>query len=348
MALIAGALSDRFGEKRLLVAGYALIVLTAVLLATASDFLSLMSANCVSVISRAAFWSPPQAYLSRLSPHGVGQRLGTFNASSNAGFLIGSAVAGISAVSFGFRGAFLGVCGLGFLALLVILPLRGLPAPRNRRSFGGVLRSYPGLARNRALGLGVICSFMAASSVALTSSFYPVYMASVGISTGLIGVLTALRSLGSMGATSTMGRVFDRVGGLRVAYTGSLLLYAVALGVTPLVREPLIIGALLAMMGFGSGVLNVMYLVLVAGNSTEATRGAAMAYVGNYWAASYLIVPAAYGFIAQVSDLSVAFHLSGAVSLALAVASVPTFRALLPGGFQTTSAQTAQRVASDV
>lgn len=116
---VGGALSDRFGERRILQSCYLLSTLTALVLLQARGFASLLIAVAIYNMSRAFFWTPVQSLASQLPGSSAGKRLGQLSAGNAAGSLIGVALGGVLVVVADYHGTFLILTGTTLAASIM-------------------------------------------------------------------------------------------------------------------------------------------------------------------------------------------------------------------------------------
>ena len=225
-SVVWGSLSDRCSRGPLLVvvlAGSTLTIGALALLLPASGFLAsrfLYAAVMIGITPITMSMISASSSLRRR-----GRDLSYIGFSRTLGVTVGRVLAGFLLVAIGFRWSF---------SVLALLPLAGLPMvflfprsyekrPRPRRAS---LRSVI-FKRLRGLYLGVILSEM--GSLGSVSLIF-VYMATLKISVGTMGLVNALAPGMAMLGMLFAGRVADRVGRRKVFLSGFGIL-----GLAPLV-----------------------------------------------------------------------------------------------------------------
>jgi MFS family permease len=89
----------------------------------------------------------------------------------------------------------------------------------------------------------------------------------------------------------------------------------------PLVGSTLApMGALLFLYGTFYGLLGPLYPLTAATYSSQEQRGVAMAYVGLYWGAAQVVVPASFGVLAASYGLEDSFWFAGVMFIVFAAA----------------------------
>ncbi|TDA70718.1 MAG: MFS transporter [Clostridia bacterium] len=331
---IGGAMTDRWGEKNVLLVSYGGIALTGLAFAGARGFWAMMAAQFLLSFSRGLFWSPAQTYLSKLpgSKVRLGQIMGYFNGTTSAGAVAGLMVGGMLPERVGYSLSFLGVAALGvtclvFLFFLPSLPKKGAGAVRGT-GFGGLLE----VAKIKPLYLAGICAFVAALPMSLVGSFYPIYLDDVGFSEDVIGILTALRSVGMVIAGVFLGKYVDLLSPV-LSYSLGLVAAGAGLALTRFTADGLALALLISLTGTGAGVANTLYQTLTARYSPEDKRGAAMALTGNFWGASLLVTPLVFGLITELISLASSFLIVGMAVIITGALGPVMFKWLLPAAY---------------
>lgn len=322
LELPSGILSERYGERRLIVFG---------LIAAGGGFLALSAASSIAVVvaalaltgAGAAF---QHALCSALISRSVDERrrrgaLGIYNSIGDGGKLLFSA-----AVSLGLGAglAWQGVtAGLGALALGA-----GVAAYRilRRADLGGPVRvdaSNPAPRRDwglldptafAALTVTVLLDTGVQSGFALFVAFL---MASKGVAVHLAGFAVVLTLIGGMFGKASCGYLAQRFG-LRRAF--AMVQIATALGLVAVVAAPpLLAFLLLAPLGVAlQGSSSITYgAVADLVRSDRHSRGFALIYAVS--GLSAILVPVALGALSDVHGLDAAMLAMAAISL-LAIA----------------------------
>ena len=221
-----GMLSDKYSKKRLLfvvLAGSSLTTGVLALLLPASGFLATRFVYAALIVGITPIMMSMMSASSSL--HRRGRDLSHIGSSRTLGGTLGKALAGYLLLALGFRWSF---------SVFALLPLIVLPAvcllPRTHEK---TTRAKTGLSRYvknkglRSLYLGVILSEIGSLG---SMSLVFVYMATLKIPAGTMGLVNALGPAMAMLGMLFAGRLSDRVGRRKVFLAG----FAV-LGLAPLV-----------------------------------------------------------------------------------------------------------------
>ena len=225
-----GTLSDARGRRRLLATiliGGALAAGLSALLPQSTGTLGLSFARVAMLTGIAPV---TMAMMSAASTIDVRARnLSYLSSAREVGFMLGSATAGFVLALLGYRGSFVlfAILPLAALPMLFRLTETGAGGVRTRTRSLSLLR----IGGLRSLYLGTVLRQMGNTGA---GSLIFVYMATLGISTGSMGLLNALNPTMQIVAMLIFGRLADRIGRRRVFLLGFLLstvvmvLYAVS------------------------------------------------------------------------------------------------------------------------
>ena len=113
--------------------------------------------------------------------------------------------------------------------------------------------------------------------------------------------------------------------GQRAIFALCILGMAAFTALTPLSGSfPAPLGAVTFILGAAFGISRIFYPVIAAENSAPAQRGMAMSIVGLGWALGMLVVPVAFGAIADAIGLAESTYVAAAVFLAVGL-TTPLF-----------------------
>jgi MFS family permease len=218
-SLVWGRISDRVVRK-------VLLVLTGAGVALATGFLVFLPGESVVVGSSflRSFMDIGFAAVAMTVVSGAslavrrGKNLSYISSARSLGFAVGALGSGFVLEALGFRNSFalmatLPLIGLGFL---ILLPQEPRPTPVERLPSWSILQ---------AAGLTDLYVSTVLRQTGITGAFslLYVYMATLGISPGLMGVVSSLNTVTQVGALVAFGWVADRIGRRRVFMFGFAL-----------------------------------------------------------------------------------------------------------------------------
>jgi MFS family permease len=315
-AVPGGLAASRWGPKRAVVIGLALMSASSFGFAIAGDVWSLGLSRLLQGFGSVFSWAGGLAWLISVAPRERrGELLGTAMGAAVFGALLGPVLGAIGGV-VGVRTAFLAVCGIGVVliawaaatpgALAEQQPLRaGLRALRGRQIYGGVwLIVLP------ALLFGVLIVLV------------PLRLNDYGWGTIAIGALFLATTAVEVVLNPVLGRLTDRRGRLqpvRAALLGSIAVsLALAWAERPLWIVPLVIAAGIA---YGAMYTPALALISDGADRQRVAQGLAFGVMNAGWALGAIIGPAVGGVLADVAGDAVPYLIMAALCLATYLAS---------------------------
>ena len=314
---LGGALSDRFGERRMLQVCYVLMALAGLALVSAESYVELMVAQGIAYFSRSTFWTSIQSLASQLPGASAGKKLGRISACNYDGAMVGLSVGGLAAALLGFRNSFLLLTLLAFLCTLLGFLLPHVEPKPGGRSFWRISAGIARLLSYRRIWLVITISYAAALPASLTQSIYPLYLAQLGYGDQWIGLMLSSRSVGPTLTGLLLGAFIHpsrqkRIYAVGMAFLGLFLLGSGATG------DAILLTLCLAGLGAAGGIMDLLYLVQASEQSKTSDRSATMASMGMGWNLSPLLTPLAVGWLVEAHGFQFAFWASGLFFLLVA------------------------------
>nr|WP_246214681.1 MFS transporter [Modestobacter muralis] len=300
LAVPSGQATDRFGERRVMLAGAVLFVLAAVVFATGRGGAAglvvgsvvLGTGHLLSVVAQQA------AVANSAGPGRFDTAFGHYTFAASLGQAAGPAlitVLGGSGALPDSRPVFLAATVLAVVLLGVTAVLRtparvSAGAAAEAGGMGALLR-LPGLLR----ALTVSCVVLAAVDITLV--YLPALGAERGLAAGAVGLLLTLRALASMTSRLLLGRLV-RLAGRRRLMIGSVALSAVAMGAVAVPMPLPATSVLVLLLGLGLGVGQPLTMSWLAEVAPPGSRGRAMSLrlTGNRL--GQVLLPSAVGLLA--------------------------------------------------
>lgn len=318
LSMPAGMLSDRFGRKRVAVAGSIVLCAGVLLLSFAHSYWQLTALYLLLGVGTAAFGPTTMSWVAEISPptH-LGRAYGFYTTALFAGIGIGPAVGGAIGSAMGFTTVFWVAAVL--LALTTWPIQRFFPAgdrrPTGAAHFGRPAAPHAPVLANRPLVGCWAATFGACIQAGLFFSFLPLHGDHQGLDVAQIGVVFFAQAAANALSRIPFGALSDRVGrrsrqtlvGM-VLVTISMALLSAATGFAHFI---------LAVMGLGVSMAVTFTAIgaLIAESVAPHARGLAM---GGYNTAIYLgMMAGAVGFGPVMATLGFAsgFWLAGLLNL---------------------------------
>ena len=249
MDLPAGILGDRFGRKRNMIFGLALVIVSSVFSGFAPTFAWLIIGRVVQGLGSAFYMTSATAWVAQTSAGEYrGRFMSLYSGLVFAGTAFGPAIGGYSAAYLGLSGPFFIYGGLATLSLAATLllkePIRS-SSSLPRVSFSdirAILTNGPFLLVNSA----VFALFFLRAGV--RSTLVPLFASlNLGLNGQEIGLLLTVPAIVTTLVTLPAGWLSDRIG-RRIPIMSCLFLSAVSVVLIPLLGKS--VGALFVVMAF--------------------------------------------------------------------------------------------------
>lgn len=329
-----GRAIDRYGERRFLVSGCAMVVAAAAALPALTSVFGLIVDQALLGFGYLLVVLAGQALVANTSPSG--QREGRFGLYAMFGglgaltgplllaVLVGPADAGSTSGPVdpkSLNAVFLAAAVLGLGAMLVSLGIRTRGHVDPQSVAEGYSRGEAGDASAIRAGGPMVTAMLTSVAVLVSSDLIVVYLPAYAdqrrIPVYVVGILLALKAGASMLSRLVMGRL-TRFMGARGLLVGSMLIASAGLMLVPLVDLPPVLAVLMVLVGFGLGIGQPLTMAWVANESPPDRRGRAMALrlTGNRL--GQLVLLAAAGALAGVAGIGAIFWASTGMLLGVA------------------------------
>jgi MFS transporter, DHA1 family, solute carrier family 18 (vesicular amine transporter), member 1/2 len=324
MAMPAGRIADRFGPRRITVAGVALMTVSTLAYAFAGSFWVLMAARGGQGLASAISWTAGLAWLSSgTPPERRGRTLGIAMTCGSVGALLGPVVIGPLSSALGIRAPFVLLAGVAaVLTVMAALPPDIKAAPEQHV---GVLDTFRIAARSRLMACAVLVMSLVAVMSGLVETLVPLQLGAAGYSAAAISLVLGLAGIAAAGTQVAVSRVYDRVGGLRVA-AASIAAMSVVLAVLA-VPESAVAVAAIYVLGTPaiSGQYAVAFPLAAAGaDGVGLPHGMVLGAMNVCWGFGFFVGPVAGAAIAQASSDRLTYILAACVT----AFALPLLRAL--------------------
>lgn len=319
LAVPAGALCDRYGDRQVMLWAGLGAGVTAALYPLAGGFLAACGLQLLGGLARSMSWLSAQSYAIRATPPGERNTfMGRFSFAGSVGMLLAPLAAGALVDWLGLTAGFLLMAVWGGLLAAVALPLPdrrdGAPEGTLWQVTGGAYRQALPLLAQASLMIVMLLTLLRLSAAAINASFYPVHLDQAGFSPAGIGLMFACIngaiSVGSLGAAA----VIRRSSVTRLLF-GSIALSIVAISAVPFVVSPLVVGLLSALHGLGLGLSLPTLLSAIGRQTAPGQRGLVIGLRTLFNRLGYFAVPVLLGGLVHALGLRGAFVVSGCLIL---------------------------------
>ena len=333
----AGFLAESMGEFWLLIAGNVWVSIGLVAMALSPVFLALVAASGVGGLGGGTQHPLASSMVSRAyDDKGRATAVGTVNFAGDLGKMVAPLVAGLIAVSMGWRATFMivGLAGLAFM-FASMLTRRAVDIERPQASSAAQRDDQSSDADSESK----LAGFIALSGVGLLDSatrtsalvFLPFVMESKGMGPGQISAMLFLLFGGGAIGKYVCGWLGDRMGTLSIVWATKGM--TAALLVASLFTPALLMAPLAIFIGIG---LNGTSSALYATVAEFVPPGRRARFYGFFYTTNEVgtvIAPLAYGFVADLFSLRTTMLAMGAATAAILPASLTLRRHLARAGF---------------
>ena len=279
LSLPAGMMSDRFGRRRLAIAGSIVLFTGMLLLFFGSSYLQFTGLYLLLGGGMAAFGPTMMSWVAEISPVShLGRAYGWYTTALFCGLGVGPAVGGALGKVLGLRPVFLigaAVVAVNIWAIQSLLPARE-PAAAVRVEKGRWRSNLDDVLTNRFLIGCWSTTFGACVIAGMFFSFMPLHADNSGLDVGQIGVVYLVQSVTNALSRIPFGAVSDRVGQRK--YQALLGIVLVTLSITGFGPARTYLQFILASLGLGVSMAIAFTSVgaLIAEIAEPRIRGIAM------------------------------------------------------------------------
>lgn len=323
LAVPSGQATDRFGERRVMIAGATLTTVACVAfwLFAENVWWLLAACMCLGMGHLGCVVGQQALVANRTQPSRYDVAFGRYAFAASAGQTAGPLVIVLFADDRAIpdTGAIFGWSTAACLVLLVssrLAPRSGQSDPRSMPGSGSTrqLMRRPGMLR------ALMVSSIVLAAVDITLIYLPVLGTERGISAGVVGILLAARAATSMVSRFFLGQLATRLGRQRLL-TGSIGIAAVSTALVAVPTPMWVLVLAVALLGLGLGCGQPLTMSWLAESAPPGLRGRAMSLrlTGNRL--GQVLVPSLVGTLAVAAGAAGVFWLTALGLASVGVAS---------------------------
>ena len=327
---VFGALSDRVGMKRTMLAGIAVFV-TASLLYPVIDPRLLVGVRFLQGVGAAALSAVSLALIGIYFVENRGRAYGIYNAIKGAGYVVSPVIGGAIVQQTNFGAIFYATAAVGVVAFLISLTL---PNPHTQKPLefddddDFSLRGLWEVMRQRELLTWYLVIVVNMFFVGILFGFLPVYISGLGFTPFQSGVMISVVALAYLLIQPVAGWVADNLIDAPATIKLGLVLSGLSVIAAPFTHgASLVVVSIIA--GVGVGTVWTNSDLIVSNLAKEGRLGATMGMAGSFKEFGDMVGPLLIGVLSQALGLRAGFVICGALGLvALAVIFVAPRRAI--------------------
>jgi MFS transporter, FSR family, fosmidomycin resistance protein len=315
---VSGFLVDRFGARRILLAGLTVLASAIALAGIAPSYGALLVVMAAAGLGNGVFHPADYSiFNAAIHPTRLGRAYSAHSSSGSLGWVLAPIVVGGLTAAFGWRAGVSTVGVLGVVVALVLSRQRVLDeafpvaATRDARNLGGQVRLLltPPILMAFAYFVLVAASMSAVSAFSV-AALVAIYDAPLALAAGtLTGYM-----LGSAGGVVLGGFLADRMRRHALFAAAGM---AVAAGLTVVLASGLpptaALVVLLTLIGFAKGATNPSRDLLVRGATPAGASGRVFGFVYSGLDVGTLVMPPIYGWLLDRGEPSAIFLVAAAL-----------------------------------
>jgi MFS family permease len=340
LSIHAGALMDRLGARRVMLACTAMAAVMPLLYPMAPYIGALIALQMLLGLAESMGWLGAQTMIGHYM-HGKTTYAGRLSFAIRIGHLVAPPMAGVTWDLAGPWGAFalMSLWAAGGVVCALILPAQAAPRdisaspPQDRGGRWSALlpklSDYVtafGLLAAPSVALIVILGAMMHLGNAVQSSFYVAWLNDMGITGTAIGLLSPAGAIGAAVFSLLTARLTPYISGFWIVLF-SLWLGIIMICITPLLGTYLLLQIAMFLRSGINGLAQPLVITLVLRGAGRANQGKAIGLRGTANRTASILSPLVMGAIAEVAGLENAFYIVGvAVSAGMAAIAVYLWR----------------------
>lgn len=319
-------LSDRIGRKPLMIFGLLMYGLAYTAYSLVQSLPQLTVFILLHGSGMAAYWPASMAYLGDLTQANQTQRsgriIGAYTTTFGAAYTVGSFFGGYTVENFGYNADFHLAALLGFLGgIIAFIGVKDIihsqirvdsAIKTNQLSLHRRLRV---LASNDIIVLALASILLSATILPAVQVFFPLYAKSLGTGEALIGLAMMVNTGGSAIARFPGGQLSERLNH-KVLLGAAFLMLAAGIFFIPFTTSFSMMLLCLAIVGFGSGVILSVTLVMVIDAARPSERGFVIGLQGTTRHVGRVSGPIIMGVIAASQGLTAPFIMGALFGIA--------------------------------
>lgn len=317
----AGVLSDRLGQRRVLLASLVVFATAPFLYLLVGNAWQLMAVRFYHGFATAIFGTVAIAAIAERYVADRAARLSTYSSVTIVGRSIAPFLGGALISLASFHAVYLACAVSGVIAFAAGLLLRDGHAPRQAAARRELPRFWPSLVTVlKERGILLVSSVEAAQYLVFGAieAFLALYASSLGIPAWQIGIILGAQLVSIVFAKPVMGRISDRVGRTAVIVPG-LFVGAASVALLTLARDFISLTFLSLVFGIGFATVTSSTTALVADLTKDGRFGASMGVLRTVMDVGQSIGPVLTGFIITHLGYASAF---GTLAAILVLASL--------------------------
>jgi MFS family permease len=315
----AGAISDFFGKRRVIVASLVVFATAPFLYLTVTDSWQLMAVRFYHGFATAIFNTVATAALAAQNPQRRATVLSTYSSITIAGRSIAPFLGGFLLSVASFQSVYWACAISGVLAFVVglMLPAEAAP-PRTDVRFPHFFAALRDVLSSRAIMLTSLVEAAQFLVFGAVEAFLALFAAAVGIPAWQIGIILGVQLLSVIVVKPLMGNLSDRLGRRAIIFPG-LALGVISVALMPVADNIYGLCTLSVLYGAAFAMVTSSTTAMVTDVTQNGQFGASVGVLRTIMDIGQTIGPVLTGFLVAVWGYGVAFPVLATIIAASAV-----------------------------
>ena len=307
-----GALSDKVGGRRVLIAGLLLFILVPLLYPLVSNVAQLILVRALHGIMCAAIIPTSSALIVSIAPtHKRGAALGWLSSYSLGGMTLGPILGGLLMSHYGFDAAFFACSAVPLVGLILLLVKQPVLQEKTSEDNPVTMSDWDWLRNRHAIAALLAPFFMTVGSGTI-GAHMTLYVGGLGVSVGGAGgVITAMYAVSVM-VRPPFGTLSDKVGRKPIIVVGFLICVLAMVFIATFSSFPAIIIAAM-LYGAGMGMVMTSSFAMLADASPSTVIGRSMGAANSTLQVGMATGATVMGLIVGVSGYESMFEVAAII-----------------------------------
>ncbi len=309
-----GNLSDKFGIKQFLVAGYLLCAFTGLLYYFSNSAELIFIGRIFQGAGEVPIWALAPALLSIQYPNAKGKAMGIYNAVMHAGLTLGP-ILGIFVLKFWTNNLtflfYSAACLLG--AIITYFYVENADKQKDAGAIN--IKNILALVANRTILVALMGIMLYGAGYGLFLTIVPAFLSSIkGYSQTSVQLFFSLFYLAISISQILTGAFSDKWGRERFMI-GGLCLAALCIGLFPNLKQPLI-SLLLTLASLGLGVFYISSMAFLNNAAPNSLKGTISGAYYLFWGIGFFAGPLLIGKLGELPGGNIGFYVFAAALIA--------------------------------